>query len=189
MSVRFALLQLLDEGERHGYQLKVDFEARTGGIWPLNVGQVYTTLERLVRDGRVAETEAKAGRDASAADGGSPAAQRNYRITEEGRDEVKQWLASSPTDTSPARDDLIMKVLLALGRAPGEAVGVIDDQRIALLAALQAGRRRQRARSPEGLDAERLAHDALLTRIEADLTWLDRCEESIRAQLRIRRAN
>ena len=53
MTVRSAILQLLDEGDRHGYQLKVDFEARTGGIWPLNVGQVYTTLDRLLRDGLV----------------------------------------------------------------------------------------------------------------------------------------
>ena len=55
MTIRAALLQLLDERECHGYQLKVEFEARTGGLWPLNVGQVYTTLDRLVRDGMVAE--------------------------------------------------------------------------------------------------------------------------------------
>ena len=176
MTVRAALLQLLDEGERHGYQLKVDFEARTGGIWPLNVGQVYTTLERLVRDGRVAE---------SAGDG----EHRTYRITEDGRREVKEWLASSPTDAQPPRDELIMKVLLAVGRGGKDAVQVIDDQRAALLVALQQGRRQQRARGGEvGSMAERMAHDALLTRLEADVTWLDRCEEVLRGGMSLGRA-
>jgi DNA-binding PadR family transcriptional regulator len=168
VSVRSSLLQLLDEGERHGYQLKVDFESRTGGIWPLNVGQVYTTLERLVRDGYVEET------------GDGDDGQRTYRLTEDGRHEVKQWLASSPTDTAPPRDELLMKVLLAIGRGGADAVAVIDDQRSALLIALQMGRRQQRARTEDDLPS-RLAHDALLSRLEADVTWLDRCEEQLRA--------
>ena len=169
MSVRAALLQLLDEGDRHGYQLKVDFEARTGGIWSLNVGQVYTTLERLARDGRVV-----------AVDGGDTN-QRTYRITEDGRREVKQWLTSSPSDGDPPRDELIMKVLLAMGRSREEAASVIDDQRGALLVALQMGRRQQRRRSDDDA-AARLAHDALLSRLEADVAWLDRCEELLRAK-------
>jgi DNA-binding PadR family transcriptional regulator len=169
VSVRSSLLQLLDEGERHGYQLKVDFEARTGGIWPLNVGQVYTTLERLVRDGAVVEA------------GVGDANQRTYRITEDGRHEVKHWLASSPTDTAPPRDELLMKVLVAMGRGGPDAVVVIDDQRSALLIALQMGRRQQRTRSEVEDLPSRLAHDALLSRLEADVTWLDRCEEQLRA--------
>ena len=177
MSVRAALLQLLDEGERHGYQLKVDFEERTGGIWALNVGQVYTTLDRLARDGCVVET--------ASGDG----SQRTFAITDDGRREVKQWLATSPVDSGPPRDELIMKVLLAMGRGGAEALSVIDEQRSALLVALQMGRRRQRARTGEQLGevAERLAHDAVLTRLEADVTWLERCEESVRATLPPRR--
>ena len=53
MSVRHALLALLSEGPKYGLQLREEFEARTGEIWPLNVGQVYTTLQRLERDGLV----------------------------------------------------------------------------------------------------------------------------------------
>lgn len=173
MTVRSALLQLLDEGETHGYQLKVDFEARTGGIWPLNVGQVYTTLDRLLRDGLVEEA-------ASAGE----ANQRTYRITEDGRREVKRWLAVSPVDTDPPRDELIMKVLLAIGRGAPEAMALIDEQRSALLAALQTGRRRQRARADGDGPARRLAQDAVLSRVEADLAWLDRCEELLRAASR-----
>jgi DNA-binding PadR family transcriptional regulator len=53
VSVRNALLALLEQGPRYGYQLRAEFEHRTGGTWPLNVGQVYTTLARLERDGLV----------------------------------------------------------------------------------------------------------------------------------------
>jgi DNA-binding PadR family transcriptional regulator len=170
VTVRSAILQLLDEGDRHGYQLKVDFEARTGGIWPLNVGQVYTTLDRLLRDELVEQV-------------GEPAeaGQRTYRITEEGRHEVKRWLAGSPVDTDPPRDELIMKVLLAIGRGSEEAVALIDEQRSALLVGLQMGRRKQRAEREADGPAKRLARDAVLSRIEADLAWLERCEEQLRA--------
>jgi len=169
VTVRNALLQLLAEGDRHGYQLKVDFEARTGGIWPLNVGQVYTTLERLVRDGQVVPSATGEGD------------QRTYAITDDGRREVKAWLDSSPVDNDPPRDELIMKVLVAIGRGGVEAIGVIDAQRGALLVALQMGRRQQRRRNEDHDWAPRLAHDAVLTRIEADVTWLDRCEALLRA--------
>src|SRR5579862_6222018 len=53
MSVRHALLALLSEGPKYGLQLREEFEANTGQVWPLNVGQVYTTLQRLERDGLV----------------------------------------------------------------------------------------------------------------------------------------
>lgn len=176
VTVRAALLQLLGEGDRHGYQLKVDFESRTGGIWPLNVGQVYTTLDRLVRDGRVIES------------GSGDDGQRTYAITEDGRREMKAWLATSPVDSGPPRDELIMKVLLAIGRGGRDALAVIDDQRVSLLAALQNGRRAQRIRTGDDVAAERLAHDALLSRIEADLNWLDRCEHTMRASMPARRS-
>ena len=50
MSIRHALLALLSEGPKYGLQLRQEFEAGTGEVWPLNVGQVYTTLQRLERD-------------------------------------------------------------------------------------------------------------------------------------------
>src|SRR5213078_2518364 len=53
MSVRYGLLALLERGPMYGYQLRVAFEESTGGTWPLNIGQVYTTLSRLERDGLV----------------------------------------------------------------------------------------------------------------------------------------
>ena len=64
MSVRHALLALLSEGPKYGLQLREEFEARTGEVWPLNVGQVYTTLQRLERDGLVESDERRRGRAA-----------------------------------------------------------------------------------------------------------------------------
>ena len=75
MSVRHALLALLSEGPKYGLQLRQEFEARTGEVWPLNVGQVYTTLQRLERDGLVES-------DDSAEEG----PQKGFHITEEGAD-------------------------------------------------------------------------------------------------------
>src|SRR5579871_2766819 len=103
MSVRHALLGLLSEGPKYGHQLRQEFEARTGDVWPLNVGQVYTTLQRLERDGLVES-------DDTATEG----AQKGYRITEEGRDELDVWLLTPPDLTSPPRDELVIKVLVAL---------------------------------------------------------------------------
>ncbi len=168
MSVRSVLLSLLADGDRHGYQLKVDFERRTGGLWPLNVGQVYTTLDRMLRDEAV--VEAKAG----------DAEQRIFAITETGRRELKSWLTETPADTAPPRDELIMKVLVAMDTGARAARDLIDGQRAALLGALQCGRREMRPRgdASAGL-AARLAADALLGRIEADIRWLDRCEAQL----------
>src|ERR1017187_2224399 len=103
MSVRHALLALLSEGPKYGLQLRQEFESRTGEVWPLNVGQVYTTLQRLERDGLV---------ESDGTDGEGP--QKAFRITAEGADELAQWLRTPPDLSSPPRDELVIKVLVAL---------------------------------------------------------------------------
>src|SRR5271169_1624074 len=85
MSVPHALLALLSEGPKYGLQLREEFEARTGEVWPLNVGQVYTTLQRLERDGLVES-------DGSADEG----PQKSYKITEAGDAELADWLRTPP---------------------------------------------------------------------------------------------
>src|SRR6478609_8426351 len=107
MSVRHALLALLSEGPKYGLQLRHEFEERTGEVWPLNVGQVYTTLQRLERDGLVAS-------DGMSEEG----PQKSYRITPEGAEELAGWLRTPPNLSSPPRDELVIKVLIAL-RVPG----------------------------------------------------------------------
>src|SRR6201984_3657936 len=106
MSVRHALLALLSEGPKYGLQLRQEFESRTGDVWPLNIGQVYTTLQRLERDGLV-ESD----------DNDNDGPQKAFRITGGGQDELTRWLRTPPDLTSPPRDELVVKVLVAV-RAP-----------------------------------------------------------------------
>jgi len=167
MAVREGLLALLDEGPRHGYQLKTQFEGATGGVWPLNVGQVYTTLDRLERDGLIS-TDERAG-------------QKSYQITASGREELGAWWQAVPVNDPPPRDELMLKVLMAIEHGPRHALDVLTRQRTALLSLLQRRRREGRAHSTanaHGGDelAQRLVADALVVRAEADLRWLDLCE-------------
>lgn len=165
MSVRLAILALLEEGPRHGYQLKTEFDARTGGAWPLNVGQVYTTLDRLERDGLVVPVEGRS----------SARNQQAFAITDTGRKTLDGWLMSGTPGEVP-RDDLLVKVLVVAARNPVAALEVISAQRAGLFARLQAHRRA----TPAGDLAAELVHDALAVRAEADLRWLDRCEARLR---------
>jgi DNA-binding PadR family transcriptional regulator len=165
VGVREGLLSLLAEGPSHGFALKSRFEEATGGVWPLNVGQVYTTLDRLHRDGLV-----EIGHD----DG-----QKTYRLTSLGSDELDAWWQDGPTAEPPPRDELLLKVLLAIPHGRDHALDVLGRQRAALVARLQAAG----SDSGEGRDrpheTERLVGDAVLLRTEADLRWLDRCEERL----------
>ena len=85
MSIRHALLALLSEGPKYGLRLQSEFESRTGEVWPLNVGQVYTTLQRLERDGLVETVDGEGGRS-----------QKRYRITSAGAQELANWLRTPP---------------------------------------------------------------------------------------------
>jgi len=169
MAVREGLLALLDDGRRHGYQLKTEFEQATGGVWPLNVGQVYTTLERLERDGLVAVAD----------DNG----QKSYELTASGREELGAWWQAVPVDDPPPRDELMLKMLMAIEHGADHALAVITRHRTALLALLQLRRRERRddAARPDDLAAA-LVSDALVVRAEADLRWLDLCESRLAAR-------
>ena len=167
MAVREGLLALLREGPRHGYQLKSEFEHATGGVWPLNVGQVYTTLDRLERDGLVELRGADA----------SPG-QKIYAITPAGREELGAWWEAVPADEPPPRDELMLKVLMAIDHGEAHALTVITHQRTVLLSLLQSKRRQRSRAGDEGLPA-RLVTDALIARAEADLRWLDTCEAQL----------
>ena len=156
------------EGPRYGYQLKTEFEAATGGVWTINVGQVYTTLERLNRDGLVTLEE----RDE----------QKLYSITIAGVDELGAWWEAVPNEDPPPRDELMLKMLMAIELGPEHGIEVITKHRTALTTLLQRRRRAATSKGSgadtgagEGLAAELVA-DALIVRAEADLRWLDLCE-------------
>ncbi len=168
MSVRHALLALLSEGPKYGLQLKEEFEAGTGEVWPLNVGQVYTTLQRLERDGFIAsEGDEEEG------------PQKAYRITAEGGQELAGWLRTPPDLTSPPRDELVMKVLLAL-RVPGADVReVIQVHRRYLVELMQQWTRLKEDEADFDLGLA-LVVDAELFRLDAVVRWLDAADGRIR---------
>lgn len=173
MSVREGLLALLAAGPKHGYQLRLEFEAATAGIWPLNIGQVYTTLERLQRDGYVALV------------GDESSDRRTFQLTDDGRAELGDWFSSGP-DAGPSREPTMIKVLVALHTRGVSATDVIDVQRAALTEQLQQHRRAQCKAAAELESAASADHlgaamlfDALVTRLEADLRWLDLCEQRL----------
>jgi DNA-binding PadR family transcriptional regulator len=163
---------LLADGPRNGHQLKVEFEAVTGGVWPLNVGQVYTTLDRLARDGFVARARPNGENDANG---------KRYELTAAGREALAAWWQLVPADDPPPRDELMLKVLFATSLGPKRALDVITEQRTALVAQLQAHRREQRAATSDDA-ATGMVRDALVVRAEADLRWLDLCEARVSAQ-------
>jgi DNA-binding PadR family transcriptional regulator len=161
MSVRHALLALLSEGPKYGLQLREEFEARTGEVWPLNVGQVYTTLQRLERDGLV-----------EAEDTGDDGPQKGFRITAAGSEELTRWLRTPPDLASPPRDELVMKVLVAV-RVPGTDVReVIQAHRRYLVQLMQQWTRIKEDEAGFDLNLA-LVVDAELFRLDAVIRWLD----------------
>ncbi len=160
MSVRHALLALLSEGPKYGLQLREEFEARTGEVWPLNVGQVYTTLQRLERDGLV---------EAEGADEGP---QKSFQITESGEAELASWLRTPPDLSSPPRDELVMKVLVAIRLPATDVHGVIQDHRRYLVQLMQAWTRIKENGAEGDLNLA-LAVDAELFRLDSVVRWLD----------------
>jgi DNA-binding PadR family transcriptional regulator len=161
MSVPHALLALLTQGPKYGLQLQNEFEARTGEVWPLNVGQVYTTLQRLERDGLV-QTD----------DGEAERSQKRYRISSTGAQALSEWLRTPPELVPPPRDELVIKVLVAL-QVPGTDVHeILQVHRRHVIEVMQRYTR-IKAQAQEDAVPLALVADAELFRLEAIVRWLD----------------
>jgi len=167
VSVRYALLALLSEGPKYGLQLRQEFEARTGEVWPLNIGQVYTTLQRLERDGLAAS-------DDSEMDG----LQKGFRITDAGQRELEDWLRTPPDTAVPPRDELVIKVLVALGVPGVDVPELLQVHRHRLVELMQRYTR---------LKEDALEHvggalviDAEIFRLDALIRWLDSADARVR---------
>ena len=166
MSVRHALLALLSEGPKYGLRLRQEFEAHTGDLWPLNVGQVYTTLHRLEREGNVASDQI---------DG----TQKRFRITTAGEGELDRWLRTPPDLDSPPRDELVIKVQVAL-RMPGVDVqDLLQVHRRHVVEAMQKYTH-LKADTPVGEIGLGLVIDAELFRLEGIVRWLDAADARLR---------
>jgi len=161
VSVRHALLALLSEEPKYGLQLRQEFEAQTGEVWPLNVGQVYTTLQRLERDGLVESDNA-----------GEDERQKAFRITSGGEAELAKWLRTPPDLSLPPRDELVIKVLVAL-HVPGVNVhDVIQVHRRYVVELMQQWTRLKEDEASSDLGFA-LAVDAELFRLDSVVRWLD----------------
>ena len=170
MSVPHALLALLSEGPKYGLRLQNEFEARTGEVWPLNVGQVYTTLQRLERDELV-----------EADDGEGERSRKRYRITAAGALELDQWLRTPPELVPPPRDELVIKVLVAL-RVPGTDVHEILQMHRRHVIEVMQRYTQVKAAAGEGDVALALVADAELFRLEAIVRWLDAADVRLKQQ-------
>ena len=167
MSIRHSLLALLQDQPRYGYQLRVEFEHSTGSTGPLNIGQVYTTLDRLERDGLVSN------------DGGDGEGHVVYSITEAGRAEVQGWFATPVERSNPPRNELAIKLALAVTLPGVDVAAIIQGQRTASMRALQdyTKSRRDTAANQRAADtAWLLVLDSMIFQTEAEIRWLDLCE-------------
>lgn len=168
MTVRAGLLALLSSEPKYGYQLRGEFEADTAGVWSLNVGQVYTTLDRLERDGCVIAGPA------------DDEGRKLYHLTDAGRGELLAWFAEPVAESAPPRDELLIKVLLAT-KTPGvDATAVLDSERAALHDVMRRHRRARQKLNGDGDLTADLLLDALIARVESSLRWLDVVEERLR---------
>ncbi|WP_067481571.1 PadR family transcriptional regulator [Actinomadura hibisca] len=168
MSIRHGLLALLSHGPRYGYQLRAEFETATGATWPLNIGQVYSTLSRLERDELVVRV------------GADDEGRLVYRVTPAGEAEVRRWFATPVARADRPRDELAIKLAMAV-TAPGVDVGrVVQTQRTATLRSLQDLTRLKRdapaAPADAGDRAWRLVLESMIFQAEAEVRWLDHCE-------------
>lgn len=167
-AVKYALLGFLAEEPSHGYDLRTSFEELLGGSWPLNIGQVYSTLARLERDGLVS---------AQVVPQDDLPDRKVYSITVAGQAELDRWLAEPTEGPLPLRDELFVKVIVSAridGRRSGALIGKQRQQHLQTLAQLAA------LRSDEKLDATtRLIVDGAMLHVEADLKWLELCEDRL----------
>ncbi|WP_343320420.1 PadR family transcriptional regulator [Arthrobacter sp. TMP15] len=164
--MKHALLALLSWKPSTMYQLRKDFDASTGETWPLNIGQVSTTLQRLERDGLVEQDVALAGEP------------EPWQLTENGRLEVHAWWHNPVPRETPGRDELVIKLALAVTVPGVDIVDLLQRQRSATLRVLHDITKARR-----GVDAAdiavRLVLDNHIFTTEAELRWLDDVEETL----------
>lgn len=166
MSVRQGLLVLLAQQPMYGAQLRAEFEQRTGGSWPLNIGQVYTTLSRLQRDGLV-DSDGEADQEGRI----------EYSLTSEGRAEVQRWW-NEPSDMGrDPRDELTIKLALAVTVSGVDVAALVQRQRAAGLAHLQTLTTHKRVGTPD-LPSE-LVLERRIFDTESLIRWLDHVESRL----------
>jgi DNA-binding PadR family transcriptional regulator len=168
MSVRHALLGLLAQRPRHGYELHAAFEAVMGGeqYWDVKPAQIYSTLARLEESGLVVEQAVE--------QGGGPE-KRIYGLTDDGRQELAQWFEHG-VEREHQRDEFFVKLMLSLAMPEINPRRVIQGQRLRLFRDLHALTAQRNRLDPQRALAQILLHDKAIMHLEADLRWLDMIE-------------
>jgi DNA-binding PadR family transcriptional regulator len=171
MSLKFGILGLLAEQPLHAYAVKARFEDLLGGSWEVNIGQVYTTLQRLERDGLVDPAEPRGDR------GRLP-----YRLTEVGSKALATWLAEPESEPQQLREEIYLKLLLAARVADCDLPTLLARQRRVYLQRLKdLAAVEEQARS-QGRDDLALLYQGALLHTEADLKWVDACAQATRTR-------
>ncbi|MER7001498.1 PadR family transcriptional regulator [Dactylosporangium sp. NPDC000555] len=172
-AVHWGLLALFSDGPKYGYQLRTELDTRTGGMWTLNVGQVYTTLERLHRDGLVDTV------------GQNDEGRTMYAMTEHGQAALAEWFATPVTGAERSRSELAMKLAIAVTTPHADVTGIVQAQRVESMRQMRDYTDLRRRADPEKEPAWMLMLDHLMFALESELRWLDHIEATV---LRRRRA-
>ncbi|OXN01718.1 PadR family transcriptional regulator [Bifidobacterium vansinderenii] len=199
MAIKEALLALLQRSPASAYQLKKEFDATTSETWPLNIGQVSTTLQRLQRDGLIeqcpdsetvaAETTVMTATADSQGTGHATSPNHSatvtrtksqttavWQLTDIGRDAVSQWWSTPVTLEQRGRDELVMKLAFAVTTPGVDVTALIQRQRVALQRLLHDVTRARRALPPSDI-AGLLVLDHHIFATEAELRWLDTIDD------------
>jgi len=178
MSIKYAILGILAEGDLHGYELKSSFDEKVGEFWSLNYGQIYSTLDRLEKEELVAhDRQAQEKRPD----------RKIFRITPQGRNELEKWLSTPVTKVRALRDEFFVKLVFMDKTNPGPVLELIDKQKVLYLKHMNRLTHRKVALKKEagslaGLTTE-LLMDAGLFHAEADIRWLTLCEAKIKSAI------
>lgn len=173
MSVRNAILGLLSQKPRHGYELRVAFSAVVGETtWDVKPAQIYTTLERLEESGLV-QTKSDLGE-------GREPDRRIYAITRNGRDTLKDWFEEG-VSTEHQRDEFYVKLMIGLVSGEADPSRIIQTQRSKLYQELHDATAHRDEHDPQTEMAQILLIDKTIMHLEADLRWLDMIEMRLEA--------
>ena len=178
MSIKYALLGILAEGDLHGYELKSSFDEKVGEFWSLNYGQIYSTLDRLEKEELVTHDRQAQERRPD---------RKIFRITPQGRNELEKWLSTPVTKVRALRDEFFVKLVFMDKTNPGPVLELIEKQKVLYLKHMNRLTHRKvalkkEADSLDGLTTE-LLMDAGLFHAEADIKWLTLCESKIKAAI------
>lgn len=168
MSVRHAILGLLAQRPRHGYELRAAFQAVVGGEenWHVQPAQIYTTLARLEQSRLIVQE--------GIAQSAGPE-KRIYAITPAGRRMLKDWFASG-IKLEHQRDEFFIKLMIGLVSGVADPYQLIQTQRNHLYQELHAITTHRSQADPQTELANILLLDKVVMHLEADLRWLDMTE-------------